>query len=158
MFRDVEATSAPSQLSKGEMTREEIIALFARRQAAIDNLDATAVVADYAPDCVVESPTGGTHEGRETARAVVQAFFDAFLDLKVLSQSPLIDGTHVAQISSMEGTHIGPFLGMAPTGKHFRFRMASFFDLKDAKIVYERRIYDFTGLLVQIGVLKAKPA
>jgi len=25
------------------------------------------------------------------------------------------------------------------------------------RIVEERRIYDFTGLLVQVGVLKAKP-
>jgi hypothetical protein len=28
----------------------------------------------------------------------------------------------------------------------------------DGLIVHERRIYDFTGMLVQIGVLKAKPA
>jgi hypothetical protein len=31
------------------------------------------------------------------------------------------------------------------------------YELKDRKIVRERRIYDFTGLLVQIGLLKAKP-
>jgi hypothetical protein len=28
----------------------------------------------------------------------------------------------------------------------------------DGAVVHERRIYDFTGMLVQIGVLKAKPA
>jgi len=27
----------------------------------------------------------------------------------------------------------------------------------DRQIAHERRIYDFTGLLIQIGVLKAKP-
>jgi hypothetical protein len=31
------------------------------------------------------------------------------------------------------------------------------YELKDGKIVQERRIYDFTGLLIQIGVLKVKP-
>jgi hypothetical protein len=31
------------------------------------------------------------------------------------------------------------------------------YELRDHHIVRERRIYDFTGLLVQIGVLKAKP-
>jgi hypothetical protein len=30
-------------------------------------------------------------------------------------------------------------------------------DVQDHHIVHDRRIYDFTGLLVQIGVLKAKP-
>ena len=29
--------------------------------------------------------------------------------------------------------------------------------VRDGEIVYERRIYDFTGLLLQIGVLRAKP-
>jgi hypothetical protein len=33
-----------------------------------------------------------------------------------------------------------------------------FYQLEHGKIVRERRVYDFTGLLLQIGVLKAKPA
>ena len=32
------------------------------------------------------------------------------------------------------------------------------FEIRGRQIVRERRIYDFTGLLLQIGVLKAKPA
>jgi len=28
----------------------------------------------------------------------------------------------------------------------------------DGFVTHERRIYDFTGMLVQLGVLKAKPA
>jgi len=31
-------------------------------------------------------------------------------------------------------------------------------DIKDGKIQHERRVYDFTGLMIQLGVLKAKPA
>ena len=50
------------------------------------------------------------------------------------------------------------FLGFEPTGKRFQMSMAFVHRLKDRKIVHERRIYDFTGVLVQIGVLKAKPA
>jgi predicted ester cyclase len=49
-------------------------------------------------------------------------------------------------------------LGFEPTGKRFQMSMAFVHRLKDRKIVHERRIYDFTGLLVQIGVLKARPA
>jgi hypothetical protein len=30
--------------------------------------------------------------------------------------------------------------------------------LRAGKIVHERRIYDFTGLLIQVGLLKTKPA
>ena len=31
-------------------------------------------------------------------------------------------------------------------------------DVTDGAIVRERRIYDFTGLLIQLGVLKSRPA
>jgi hypothetical protein len=32
------------------------------------------------------------------------------------------------------------------------------FHLKDGRIVSERRIYDFAGFLMQLGILKAKGA
>ena len=32
------------------------------------------------------------------------------------------------------------------------------YTLRDGAIVHERRILDFTGVLIQVGVLKAKPA
>jgi hypothetical protein len=32
------------------------------------------------------------------------------------------------------------------------------YTLKDNQIVHERRILDFTGVLLQVGILKAKPA
>jgi hypothetical protein len=35
--------------------------------------------------------------------------------------------------------------------------MAIIYLLKDGLIVRERRVYDFTGLLVQVGAIKAKP-
>jgi len=35
---------------------------------------------------------------------------------------------------------------------------AFFMTFRDGRIVSMRSIYDFTGLLLQIGILKAKPA
>lgn len=139
------------------MTREEIVALFDRRQEALDNLDATTLAADYAHDCVVESPMAGTHQGRAAVERVFRAVFDAFLDHRVRTESLVIDGNRVAQVLTLEGTDIGGFMGLPPSGKGFRVPAVFFFELRDRQIVRERRIYDFTGLLVQIGVLKAKP-
>jgi predicted ester cyclase len=70
----------------------------------------------------------------------------------------VIDGDTVVTIMSVEGTHIGRLRGFEPTGKRFQMSVAFVHLLKDRKIVHERRIYDFTGLLVQIGILKARPA
>ena len=40
----------------------------------------------------------------------------------------------------------------------FGFPIALIYTLKHGLIAHERRVYDFTGMLVQIGLLKAKPA
>jgi predicted ester cyclase len=139
------------------MTRTEIIALFQRRLEAYEDLDAKALAADYTDASVIESPSFGVHTGRDAEKAL-GAIFDAFLDLTMTIDNLVIDGDIVVTILGFEGTHMRPLLGFEPTGKHFRMSAAFVHRLKDRKIIHERRIYDFTGLLVQIGVLKARPA
>jgi predicted ester cyclase len=53
---------------------------------------------------------------------------------------------------------MGEFLGMPPSGKHIEFRVVTLMTVEGNKIVHERRVYDFTGFLVKLGVLKARPA
>jgi predicted ester cyclase len=100
---------------------------------------------------------GGTHQGRDAARAFFDAFFAAFVDLTVDSDRLIVDGATIVQILRIEGTHTGPFHGLPPTHKPFHFTAAVLYDFKNQQIVREQRIYDFTGVLIQIGVLKAKP-
>ncbi len=73
-------------------------------------------------------------------------------------EEPLIDGNRVVQMITSVGTDTGQFLGLPPTGKPFRVRVVFLTTVRDHLIVHEQRVYDFTGMLVQIGVLKAKPA
>ncbi len=157
MSHDPSSVSVGTQSPRGQMTRAEVVAFFDRRQVANDNLDAAALAADYADDCIVDSPTGGTHTGRAAVQRVFQAVFDAFLDMKLRTDSLVIDGNLAAQALSIEGTNIGGFLGLSPSGKPFRIDAVFLYELKDRQIVRERRIYDFTGMLTQIGVLKTKP-
>jgi len=139
------------------MTRNAIAAIFERRRLSYDNQDAAALAADYAVDCVIESPSGGVHHGRAAAEQVLRSVIDAF-DVKMNQDALLIDGDSVAQILTIEGTDDGQFLGLPPTGKSFRVPAVFLYDLKDGQIARERRVYDFTGLLIQVGLLKAKPA
>lgn len=157
MAREESSITAGSQPSRGDMTHAEIEAFFNRRQIAYDDLDAETLAADYAEDCVVDSPTGGTHSGRLAAQKVLQAVFNGFLDMKMRTDNLVIDGNQVAQSLSIEGTNLGGFLGLPASGKPFRLAAVFLYELKDRQIVRERRIYDFTGMLTQIGVLKTKP-
>ena len=83
--------------------------------------------------------------------------FNAFLDMTLTTDELMIDGDRVGQLLSIRATHVGEFLGLPPTGKPFHLNAVFLYALKDGKIVRERRIYDFTGMLVRIGVLKVKP-
>ena len=157
MPREQSSITAGTRPSRAHMTRDEVVAFFDRRQAAYDNLDAAALAVDYADDCVVDSPAGGTHTGRTSVEKVLQGVFDAFLDMKTRTEILVIDGNHVAQALNVEGTNIGGFLGLSASGKPFRLSAVFLYELKDRQIVRERRIYDFTGMLTQIGVLKTKP-
>ena len=156
MTREQTAVAETRQLQSG-MTRDEILAFFKRRQDEYEDLDARALAEDYIDASVIESPSAGVHTGRDAEKAFRQ-MFDAFLDMTILLDDLVIDGDVIVTISSVEGTHMREFLGFEPTGKRFQMSMAFVHRLKDRKIVHERRIYDFTGVLVQIGVLKAKPA
>jgi hypothetical protein len=45
------------------------------------------------------------------------------------------------------------------TNRRIEFRHSRLFRVDDDGLfAHERRIYDFTGLLVKVGVLRAKPA
>lgn len=140
------------------MTREEIMAIFTRRKAAWRAHDAAALAADHAPDAVVISPTGGVLEGREEIERVYRIWFKAFPDLGFLEHEVLVDGDRAVLLFTVTGTHAGDFFGLAASGRKVQAVCAFVYTLRDGVIVHERRILDFTGVLIQVGVLKAKPA
>ena len=141
------------------MTRQDVEDVFARREQAIRRRDAEMLASLHSVDGVLESPTaGGTVHGRRAIEDVYRKWFSAFPDAAFTAdEPPLIDGNRVAQRFTMSGTDTGGFLGLPATGKAFRMPLVALFEFTEREIARERRIYDFTGLLIQIGVLKAKP-
>jgi steroid delta-isomerase-like uncharacterized protein len=139
------------------MTRDETAAMFARRQEAHEEMDSAALGADYTDDAVIYSPVGGVHQGCDAARTF-EAIFKAFADHQRRVDDLLIDGNRVAEVLTLAGTNLGGLMGLPPSGKHFSMPAVFLYDLRGDKIIRERRFYDLTGLLVQIGVLKARPA
>ena len=151
-------TVAGAAEAQGSMTRQQMLDFFKHREDAHDDLDAAALAADYADNAVIESPTAGVHTGPEAAERTFRVIFSAFLDLTTKVENVVVDGNNAVAVLLLEGTHIGEFLGIPPTGNRFSMPAVFFYQIENGMIVRERRIYDFTGLLVQIGALKAKPA
>jgi len=141
------------------MTRAEIVDVLERRADAWRRLDAETLVADYVEDAVIESPlAGGTTQGRDQIRQVFQTYFVAFPDLGMEVDEVLVDDQRAAVMATFTGTDRGGFMGMPATGRRVTIPVVFLYEFKDGKIVRDRRVYDFTGMLVQVGTLKAKPA
>jgi hypothetical protein len=102
----------------------------------------------------------GPVTGRAAIRRVDEAWFAAFPDGSQVSEVVLIDDERVAEIAMLLGTDTSGFLGLPPTGKPFGCPSSdcSRLDTDTLSMRYVCPSYDFTGMLVQIGVLKPKPA
>ena len=140
------------------MTRQNLVAWVERRAAAMNRHDVDALMRLFAPECSVDSPTaGGTIHGLPAVDEIHRAWVSGFPDVTFSTDGLLIDGERLVWVATAAGTDTGGFMGLPPTGRSFSLPMVLFTTVRDDLIVSERRIYDFTGMLVQIGVLKARP-
>jgi steroid delta-isomerase-like uncharacterized protein len=140
------------------MTREEIVALFARRQEAWQRHDAAALAADHAEDAVADSPMQGRLTGRARIEEVYASWFVAFPDLIRNCRELLIDDHRVVEIFTVSGTQSAPFGNVPATGRRLDIKGAWLSRLSpDGQIIADERLYDVTAVLVQLGVLRTKP-
>jgi steroid delta-isomerase-like uncharacterized protein len=140
------------------MTRDEIVAFSARRHEAFNQHDAVMLATLHTEEGVVESPfAGGVAVGREAIEQVYRAFFTAFGTVRLEQEILLIDGDKTALLAHVHGTHSGEVMGVPATDRPFSITLVSLCELRDGLIAREQRVYDFTGMLLQVGALKAKP-
>jgi steroid delta-isomerase-like uncharacterized protein len=136
----------------------DIPALIARQTEAWARRNPAALAEGYAEDAVVSSPMFPRAEGRQAIELSFAALFKIFPDWTLVGEKPCISGSRVMQLCKVGGTLKGEFMGVPGTGKHTEFDCVLIFDIEDGLIKRERRVYDFTGMLIQLGVLRGKPA
>ena len=139
-------------------TREAIVAILRRWVMAMNQRDLESLVALVAPDCVVQSSTGAALSGRDGIRHLYGDWFSGFPDMVTHAEDMLVDEDRAVLIFTAAGTDRGGFMGLPATGKSFRQSGVIVLTIADGLVVRYRSVYDFTGLLIQVGILKAKPA
>jgi steroid delta-isomerase-like uncharacterized protein len=121
--------------------------------------DAPGLALHHAVDGVVESPMFATLRGRKAIEDAYRAFFTSFPDATIDLENVVVDPPYVVMFATVNATHQNDFFGLPGTNRHIDFRTARLMKLADDGLIeHERRIYDFTGLLLQVGLLRAKPA
>jgi uncharacterized protein (TIGR02246 family) len=125
------------------MTREETTRFYDQWDKAWAAQDVAALANLYAGDCKVTSPMFGTMQGRAAVTESFKRLFKAFPDWKLKTEQLIVDGDRAAIVFS--------------TGRKAQVTGVLVQKLDDGLVDEETRLYDFTALLVQVGVLRAKP-
>jgi steroid delta-isomerase-like uncharacterized protein len=139
------------------MTRDEITTFFERREQAWKSGDVATLTTGHSEAGIVISPIFGTVNGRPAIEKTYRDLFTKFQDWEYENEAPICEGNRAALSFMFRATHSSDFFGVPPTGRRFEIHGVNVYTLDRAHISHERRIYDFTALLFQIGVLKAKP-
>ena len=139
------------------MTREETTRFFERWQQAWSAQDPSALGSLYAQGCSVTSPMFGQLQGRAAVTESFRKLFTAFPDWKLKVEQLIIDADRAAIVFSTNATHSADFMGLPATGRKAKVSGVLVQKLADGLVDEELRLYDFTALLLQVGVLRAKP-
>jgi steroid delta-isomerase-like uncharacterized protein len=142
------------------MTSDEIRSFLDRFVHAWEHQDVAALGACYTDDCVVVSPIFSTIKGKAKVEKTYSDLFLAFANPSITVEDTVIsdgDPARAVIVWTVKSIHAGNIFGMPGSGKRIERTIAYFFTFRDGRIAKERRVYDFTSMLMQLGVLKAKP-
>ena len=142
------------------MTREEIRTLVESWVRAFAAEDLEALLPFYDPQAELVSPLLHTQRGIGAIERSHQDAFHAFTDVKADIHDIVIDvdSQQAVLVFTVHATQHGELLGFPPSHRRMATPSTYVFHLKDGRIVAERRVYDYGGVLIQLGIIKPRLA
>jgi steroid delta-isomerase-like uncharacterized protein len=108
-----------------------------------------------APDFVGHDLPPGLPPGPAGLRQFRESTRQTFPDAQTKVHELLAEGEYVTARFTVTGTHLGPLMGFAPTGKRFELDLIEIARFRDEKIVERWAERDFLKLLQQLGLWPA---
>ncbi|HEY8684709.1 MAG TPA: ester cyclase [Chloroflexota bacterium] len=93
------------------------------------------------------------YEGKEQVEEFLVRLFTAFPDLRFSVTDKIVRGNTVAERWIMQGTHLGPFMGVPPTGRAVEIAGMSMVEMRDGKFARDNFYFDSGIVLRQVGLL-----
>jgi steroid delta-isomerase-like uncharacterized protein len=116
--------------------------------ALIDQLFSADFIDHYA---------GASPPYRESAKRFFTMIFTAFPDVRATIHDQTAEGDKVWTRKTFHGTHLGPFMGVPPTGRKIAVDVMDVFRIEDGKLAEHWGISDMLGLMQQIGAAPSPP-
>lgn len=139
-----QASVSQQQRNKDQLVRLVQEGFGAGNLAVVDEVCATTYVEHQAN---VQPPN------REGVKALIRMLRQAMPDLKVVVEDSAAEGDMVWARIRGQGTHQGPFMGMAPTGKRLDFILIDIARFEQGKIAEHWGYTDRLATLEQLGAI-----
>jgi len=106
------------------------------------------------PELVFHMPNGdmSVKQGREFDAMLMTAFPDITFTIEDI----IAEGDKVAFRVTLKGTHLGEFMGHAPTGKKIEITNSNWFRVSDGKLVEFWATSDRFRLMQQLGLISTE--
>ena len=114
--------------------------------------DSSVIDEIYSPQFVMHV-VDGPSVGVDSARRGYPSFRDAFPDVKYTIEDMIAEGDMVAFRMTIEGTHLGRFMNVAPTGRKIRYSRFGIIRLEHGKWAEGWVLTNQMSLLQQLGAI-----
>ena len=111
-----------------------------------------SVMRELCSNAVCHYPLVGELRG-EALRQFYASLLSSFPDIQRTVEEQVCDDVHVVTRWTMTGTHLGYFMGIAPTGKRLTVTGIAIHRINGGQIVEEWQEWDSLGLMQQLGVV-----
>ena len=140
------------------MTRNEVTTFVERWVRAWAAADIDALLECYDEQAELISPLLHTVRGIAAIEGAHQDLFVAFSDIVPDVEDVVIDveNQRAVLVFTNHATQKGDLLGFPASGRRVATPSAFVFHFKNGRIISERRLYDYGGFLMQLGILKTK--
>jgi steroid delta-isomerase-like uncharacterized protein len=132
---------------------------FSRFQEAMNTCDAEFISKSIdelvAPDATIRTPLPGDATGAEVLKQVWAVLLRAFPDLHLNVEDLIGEDDKVVARIVVTGTHLGDYMGVAPTGKSIAYDEIFIFRFADGRVVETWGVVDVFSQMKQLGVIPA---
>ncbi|MBA2284328.1 MAG: ester cyclase [Ktedonobacteraceae bacterium] len=95
------------------------------------------------------------HPGYWQTRQVFPMLFTSFPDASSTIEQQTVEGTWVTTRTTLRGTHLGAFMGVAPTGKAIEIMNISLDQVEEGKLVEHFGVSDWLQALIAFEIMSA---
>jgi steroid delta-isomerase-like uncharacterized protein len=93
------------------------------------------------------------YRGKDEVRAFLTRLFTAIPDLRFTVHHKIARGDNVAEQWTVEGTHLGSFMGIPATGRPVEIRALSMVTMRGGKFLRDEFYWDTGAIMRQMGLM-----